>query len=444
MTGQHARRSIAPGAALATGAQALTAAALGAIGIVVARMLGPDGAGPVNVAISGIVLLTTFSTLGVGLGLTYHVSRGRWPGGTALRDALPTGLTLGLAGAGVGALVALAVRDSVLSEVPTVAIVFALACLPFAVAWTFGWSVVLGEDRYEMYAGALAGQALLALAFVIVLAAIGDVEGAIGGFAGSYVVACLALYAWERSRLDGSRRPGSRERLRQAAAFGLRASAANAVFYLMLRADLFILSAYASASSVGHYAIALSLTEIVLLLPRSLSAVLMPRVASLTAGASRREQEAVAAASIRHAVLLSTIAAVTMACALPLVPLIYGEAFEESIRLCLLLLPGAAALGVANVLTTNSAGRGHPEYGLYATAIGTPIAVGAYLVVVPDFGAPGAAIVSSASYVFLLILCFLFFRRATGLRALRPLLPRRSDLLAYRDLGARALRRVRP
>jgi O-antigen/teichoic acid export membrane protein len=439
------RRALGSGAMLASAAQVATALALGLTSVFVARLLGPDGTGAYGVVSSGLVLLITMGSLGLGVGITYSVSHGRWPAGDALRQSQLVALALGLVVSAVGFGLAVLLDDSVLEEVPLGTAAIAVAAVPFALSWTYSWSVALGADRYEWYAVAYAGQAVLVLVLVAALGGAFGLEGAIAGLAAAYAIAAVAQLVVGARLLPAGEHllRSAAARIRGAASFGLRAYMSNSVTYLALRADLFILSAYASAASVGHYAIALALTELVLLLPRSLAAVALPRVAALDASAEAEYQRLVMVKSIRHSVLVAVAAGLLLAAVTPLIPVIYGSDFSETIGLTLLLIPGAAALGAAAAFSSATTGKGKPEYSLYASMIVTVPSVALYLIVIPEHGATGAAIASSVSYFALAVAALLFFRRATGVRDLRGLLPRRDDLADYGTAiaGLRAARR---
>ena len=81
-------------------------------GIVVARLLGADGAGEYAVASTFVDTLTAFSGSGVATGIAYDASRREWAPGDARRQVqLASGL-FGLVGTTVAALAMLALRES--------------------------------------------------------------------------------------------------------------------------------------------------------------------------------------------------------------------------------------------------------------------------------------------------------------------------------------------
>lgn len=439
------RRALGSGAALAAGAQTTTAVALGLTTVIVARLLGPEGTGAYGVIASGVVMLITITALGLGVGITYSVSHGRWPAGDALRQSQLAAVAIGLPAIAVGVGLAVLLNDSVLRQVPVSTTLIAVSALPFALSWTYSWSVALGADRYGWYALAYGGHAVLTLVLVGGLTVPFGLQGAVAGLASAYVIASIAQAAIGSQRLaaTGGLLLSLGARMRTAVSFGLRAYLSNSVSYLALRADLFILSAYAAPASVGRYAIALALTELVMLLPRSLSAVVLPRVAALDASAEAEHQRIVVIKSIRHTFVVALGAAALLAMASPLIPLVYGSAFTETILLTLLLIPGAAALGVSASFSAVIAGKGKPEYSLYAALMATVPSIGLYLIVIPEYGAHGAAIASTCSYTALTFAALMFFRHVTGIRTVTGLLPRPDDLADYRPLASSLIRYAR-
>ena len=83
------RRTLGAGATLASLAQIGAALTGGLMGVVIARVLGPSGTGHVNLVLTAGLVLASICSLGVEVGLNYHVSGRRWPAPAALR---PSGL----------------------------------------------------------------------------------------------------------------------------------------------------------------------------------------------------------------------------------------------------------------------------------------------------------------------------------------------------------------
>jgi O-antigen/teichoic acid export membrane protein len=206
---------------------------------------------------------------------------------------------------------------------------------------------------------------------------------------------------------------------------------------LNYRVDLFLLSAVATAASLGHYAVAVAVTTVLWLLPQALSDVLFPRVAALSAAGEDAEAHRtyLEIKSLRHTTLLVAVGSLIVAVALvTLVVPVYGPDFQESIGLGLIRLPGVALIGIGGTLAATIVGRGYPEYSLYTTLIATPVTMALYALLIPSLEAPGAALASSISFTVTFALMAFYYRRATGRGVLRKLLPTRSELDDYRML----------
>ena len=434
-------RSLAPGAALAAGGQVAATVTAAVATVVVARLFGPEGVGAYAIAGAFLLLLTTFGTLGLESGIAYRVGSGLWAPRRAWGETQLAALVLGLAGAGLGIGAALLVPFA-FRGVPLGLVVLLAFALPFALSWLYAAAVALASDRYEVAVLPSLVQALATLAGIGVLGAAFGVAGAVAALALANVAAALVGAVTIPRRIGtGS---GAARGLRAAGAFGLRTYGANALQFLSYRLDLFVLNAVAAGAVVGRYSVAVAVTSVVWLLPRALSTVLLPRVAALSAGGTeeRTSRDLVERKSVRHAVLLVGGSALVVAAGIVLlVPLVFGREFAPAVGLALILLPGVALAGVASVLMATVVGRGRPGYSLAGALVSTPVTVALYLLVIPPFGARGAAVASTVSYTLSFVLSTYFFRRATGVRVAACLVPTRDELRDYVTLW-RAARRA--
>ena len=313
-------------------------------------------------------------------------------------------------------------------------------------AASFAGAIALARDRYEVFSGIQLGQAFLGLVAIVALVIPFGIVGAVAGFTGSYVVVGIAATAW--AWRYGARAPADEgirgTSVRAMVSFGLQAWTGNFLQYLNYRVDLFILNAYTSRADVGVYSLAVSLTTLGWVLPNALHTVLFPRTASVAAAADAGEiaptdaDDAITRAS-RHSVILMLPTAIVLTLLLVVgVPLLYGDGFEDTVTLGLLLLPGVLALGFGKVLTAATTGRGYPRYALLTVAIVAPITLVLYFVLVPVMGATGAALSSTFSYALTTLLSLIFLQRVTGIGLRALAVPTRSDLHDY----AYALRMV--
>jgi O-antigen/teichoic acid export membrane protein len=431
------------GGAVMSGVSRVAVAVTGACAtILVARLLGPSGAGAYAVAQTLIIMLTVASTLGVEHGIAYYVSSGRWSARRAHRDSQLIALVCGVAGVGIGMLARLALPSAFHGlSLGTTAV--AAVALPFSLSWFYMSYVALAVDRYEAYVLPPAMQSTLAMCFVAILAAVYGLPGAVVGFTLAHILTALAMLVVARRTF--APRPGRQEppeesgQLRRAVGFGIKGYASNALQFVNYRLDLLILNATASSVDVGHYSVAIAVTSVMWLLPQALSDVLFPRVAALSARAGQDNEQTrafVEAKSLRHTAIVTFASTAVLALALVvLVVPVYGAAFQPAIGLGLILLPGVALLGLSGPLYATILGRGRPGLSLIGALVVTPLTVVLYVALIPTLHATGAALASSFSYGASFVLAVFFYRHVTGPGALSRMLPTRSELADYRLLG---------
>jgi O-antigen/teichoic acid export membrane protein len=228
-----------------------------------------------------------------------------------------------------------------------------------------------------------------------------------------------AVVAWlrlaRRGFLDAFRAP-SLAIARQMTSYGIRGQIGGVMLLLNLRLDFAILGAMAGAEVLGTYAIASKFAELLKLPGMAFTYVLYPRFT--------REGAQTAAATTRELMPRATVS--TMVAALPLalaagtlLPLIYGEAFRPAIVPAYILLFGLAPEGLAGVTTAYLYGAGRPGLNSLGMGIGVAVTVALDLLLIPRFGATGAAIASTAAYLTttaVLAVCYVMVTRSQRLQ----------------------------
>lgn len=194
----------------------------------------------------------------------------------------------------------------------------------------------------------------------------------------------LARPAWPSLRLA-----------RRIYGFGARGQLGNILLLLNLRLDFAILGVLAGPATLGVYAIASRYAELLRLLPVSVFWVFYPAYA--------RSERAASMASTRA--LIPRLGALSLVLAIPVglsaivaLPLIFGPAFQAGVLPCQILLVGLVAEGVGGIVTPYLYGEGRPGLNSLAMGAGVAVTVALDLLLIPRFGAVGAAVASSAAY----------------------------------------------
>jgi O-antigen/teichoic acid export membrane protein len=199
--------------------------------------------------------------------------------------------------------------------------------------------------------------------------------------------------------------------------YGTRGEIGAVLSLLNLRLDFALLDVFAGTAVVGTYAVASKFAELVRLVPVAITYVLYPRFS--------RETKEQATADTRRmlgpATALSFVCAVVLALIAPFVlPLLYGAQFDAAVELAQLLLVGLSIEGAAGVISAYLYGTGRPGLNSLAMGAGVVLTVVLDLLLVPGWGATGAAIASTAAYIVTTVTLLLVFRASTPRRELAP------------------------
>ena len=219
--------------------------------------------------------------------------------------------------------------------------------------------------------------------------------------------------AWRRLIGQGffhdARRP-SLSLARKVASYGLRAQLGGVIFLLNLRLDFILLQLLAGPAVLGVYAVASKFAELIKVPGTALTYVLYPRYAG--EGATR------ASANARK--LLPRACLLTGAAVVPLVlvagfviPIAYGSEFQGAVIPAQIILVGLCFEGVTGVVTGFLYGVGRPGLNSWAMGAGLLVTVVLDLLLIPPFGANGAAIASAAAYLTTTLALVWFFWRVS-------------------------------
>jgi O-antigen/teichoic acid export membrane protein len=438
---QAPERDFGVGVLLASTGLIVSFGAFGLNSIAIARIEGANGAGLVALSTQVILIAAFVAGIGMKTSVAYQVGAGLWSPRSAVQGILRASTALGICGAALGFGGYLLLRGSAMNEFSPVMAASLMGALPLALAWWIVPAVPLAREQFEQYALLTVTAPLAVLVMCPVGALVAGSTGTVIGFAAGFMAGGVITSAWAL-RFAGTPEAGQGpdHGVWAAGAFGLRAWVNDLFQFINVRPDLFILSAYFGARDAGVYAVAISITSLVWVLSQPLATVVLPRTASLEV-VSVAEPRVVTAepnvAAVRHATLICVLAAVGVIPFLALAPLVWGPGFGEIPKLGLIMVPGVALLGVARVMVAAFTGRGAANHALLVGLVSFPLSLGAFLLVIPDHGAVGAASVSCASYAAVSLLSGLFFFRTTRAPLRDSLLPRRGDLHDYTKLAIR-------
>jgi O-antigen/teichoic acid export membrane protein len=409
--------------------------------VLVTRALGPSGRGTIAFITVAAILLARLARLGVSEAATVFAAQR-----PAARPAILTNLILWVAAStcigaclvcGVLALLPTWVRPNGIGAEELVLLGLGALASAFADA---GYTFVLGCSRFLLHAMTTG---LTAWLYVVLVAGIWATAGltvaraALAWIAVQALKGVLLLAISVRDSGLGHPETGL---LSESIRFGLRAWFGTLSDALNDRLDQIVTAFIATQAVLGFYAVAVNASEILLYLPGAAATAVLP----LAARSEPPERVEYVSRAFRSVMLVSLVSVAVGAALGPrLIPLVFGDAFTDSVAPFLLLLP--AALGYVALVITASAlvASGSPGRSSVGPLVSVAVATALDFVLIPRYGASGAAAAASVGYIAGGAVGLTLYRRWAAFSWESLARPQRGDLELVRAL-ARPWRRASP
>lgn len=195
-------------------------------------------------------------------------------------------------------------------------------------------------------------------------------------------------------------------------ALGSRYHVGLVAFHLLLTVDVLLLHALDSATAVGLYTVAVTVLDLARIPSEAIAQVALPR----QAGGDLSDAAQVTARTIRLGLLLSVAFIGMLAVASPtLIPLLYGQSYAGSVAPLLALAPGMVALFLMRPVEQYLVRLVRPIAMTAITVCGVAANVLLNLVWIPRWGAVGAALASTVTYIAMAALEISWFALSAGI-----------------------------
>lgn len=189
--------------------------------------------------------------------------------------------------------------------------------------------------------------------------------------------------------------PGKKE-LKEIFRYSLTAYIANILFMLVYRVDYWFVERFCSPAELGNYIQVSKLSQLLILVPSFLASAVFPVVAG-----GRREEvlNGLTIMSRLSLILIGIPCLLTAVLGHVAFPFFFGSSFNLMTLPFILLIPGILSLSTLYPLTAYYAGKNRVRVNLLGSLLALVFIVVADLLVVPRFGIPAAALVSSLGYI---------------------------------------------
>ena len=197
---------------------------------------------------------------------------------------------------------------------------------------------------------------------------------------------------------------------REICGYGIRGQVGGMLSLINLRLDVAILGALVGPGTLGVYAVASKYAEMLRLPGLAVTYVLYPRLAMR----DRKDAAKAVAALLPRALVLTALAALPLAAAVPLLPYVYGHAFASAMLPAYILLFGLIGEGAAGLVSAYLYAVGRPGANSLALGVSVVVTIVLDVTLIPRYHAVGAAAASAAAYLVssaALVACYFAVRK---------------------------------
>jgi O-antigen/teichoic acid export membrane protein len=373
----------------------------GLTGVITARALDPAGRGQLAAMIIWPVLLAALTTLGLPGALIYHVRRNGDRASALIGCALAASAGTGLIATALGWYLV----PRWLQAQPAHVVRAAQLCVLTTTVSSLTMTARAAWEASGHFGRSNKSQLIAPLSIIAALipqAAFGVLTPR--SAAATYVLAGLPVVIWSLVSVTMTYRPtlrGARDLWGQLLHFGCRSYGFDLFGVLSFYLDQALVVGLLAPESMGMYVVALSLSRVVNAVQSSVATIVFPSVVGLARGDLR--------AAVSRSARLSTVVSGAIGLVLiwlggGLVTWLYGGSYEAAGRILPILVCEVILAGVAYVLLQGFLASGRPGVATLVQIAGLAFSIPLFLVLVPLYGAAGAAIALLSSTAIRLVL----------------------------------------
>lgn len=405
-----------------------------ATGILIARVLGPIGLGLYTLMLWLPSVLAGPMSLGLGNANLFFAGRDPAMARTLVANSV-------VASVAVSALL-LTAAFLIITFAPAVLptglgrwhIMVPLLDLPFRMFNMYGANIFNALKQHQTYRRC---EVVQTVAYgLAVFATVLLLDMTLWGFVLSQLSASVVTASYTLGMLVRDRNFGFRPDLpllKQSIIYGGKIQIGSIMRVAGQRIDELLLFQFAGAGPLGMFTLGRNITNRIRIIPMSLGTVLVPELSK----ADDLSHVLVTMAIRRLVALMILIVIAGIVLALPLVPLVYGDAFQRAVGPIQILLLGLIPLSVQRILIMYLIATGKAGEFVRLAAVGLLATVVMDLVLIPYLGLYGAAIGSVIGLTVEMLYALIIFTRRTGIGWSQIILPRRADINAlWKVVGA--------
>jgi O-antigen/teichoic acid export membrane protein len=405
-------------------ARAFTVAAHIATQSCLAWLLQPSGRGSYAVCLVFAGLLELVFAFGCDIATIYFVSSKR----LTLSEGISYALLYGGVSSGLAIIAGLILMQcpfSFFDKASPSGFYLALGMVPSLLFSLTFQNLFTAIQQFRCYAAVLVldslNKLLLTISFVWVLS--WGVNGALlATLIAQVMTLTLALWLFRWKHNVALVRPSARKLL-DMFLYGIRYHIGKISNRLNVEIGTILIALFATKEEVGLFAVAIQVAANTMIIPDTLTTVLIPKVARSQSG----KRELVAQCSRLTAISCGILLAVLAVFAKPIVTVLFSPKFLAAVPLIQVLILGVFVRCTCKVFVPYLLGTDHPGVVSTSVVVGLVVNAAALWLLLPTIGLLGAAMAVVIGYCVSSGLLFFSFMRFGGLNIRQTFQLRRSD-----------------
>lgn len=367
-------------------------------GIIITRMLGPEGRGIYAAIMVVPAIVLRFAELGIRRSVIFHVGKGKFPEGEILSSLYVTIIATTL----IGIVVCFFFYDFLDNpEFSLPLIILAISRIPLRLIRQYAGGYFMGKQMYNtsiVLRWSFQSLYLLMVILFLLVCKLGVFGALIAIMISNLIVSSYTVYlVIKRISNTGTFNLSA---LKSLLKFGLLYSASTFFMMLHIKIDLLIMGKLSSFEQIGFYSLATTVATN-WQIPFAVGGVIISSSANIENEEIKNEN---IGKLVRLSFLLGLISYIFLYFLAPMVVhVLYGKAFLPSVPLIRFLLPGILLLIVSKILSSRLAGEGKPYIFMFVAIPALVINIILNIVWIPTYDAMGAVYATNVSYLLMTV-----------------------------------------
>ena len=379
--------------------------------VITARWLGPETNGIIAALAVYPVLFMTFGSLGISQSATHFIGNGKFTEQSIKISIIQIWVFTTIISVFICFLL---IRYFSNSGQNLFLVLLAVFPIPFTLFNNYSAGVFLGKNQIGTYNRINWIPTAIIFLFIVLLVIIipWGIEGAmIASFMGPLVLFFILLF--RHHFIKAFKLVFDWIVIRSLFSLGIVYATALLVINLNYKVDIILLDKLSTPFELGIYSKGVAITEFLWQIPMLLSTIVFARSANAKDGLQFSRK---VAQLLRLSVIIVGFGCLVLVILAHYIILImYGVEFLNSVEVLRWLMPGVLLLTIFKVLNMDLAGKGKPWVSMKAMIPALLLNIGLNFILIPSFGANGAALSSTISYTVASLLFLHFYSREVHL-----------------------------